>query len=57
MALEEAAQGAAIIAAGLMGGEYAGLIETMQLREARGTVLDYIRVSGGDTLRRKFLRP
>ncbi len=53
---KEAAQGAAIIAAGLMGGEYADLIETMQLRQARGTVLDYIHVSGADALRQKYLR-
>ena len=52
---KEAAQGAAIIAAGLLGGKYAGLVETMRLKEARGTVLDYIQVSGADALRQKYL--
>jgi predicted butyrate kinase (DUF1464 family) len=54
---KEAAQGAAIIAAGLLGKEYAGLVETMRLKEAGGTVLDYIQVTGADALRQKYLEP
>jgi predicted butyrate kinase (DUF1464 family) len=41
--VKHAAQGAAIIADGLAGGKYAHLVERMRLREASGTVLDWIR--------------
>ncbi|BDG60894.1 DUF1464 family protein [Caldinitratiruptor microaerophilus] len=37
-----AAEGAAVIADGLAGGRYAGLVEAMRLREAGGTVLDHL---------------
>ncbi len=40
--VKEAAQGAALIANGLAGGKYRELIDVMQIREARGTSLDYI---------------
>lgn len=53
---KEAAQGAALIADGLLGGQFAGLVEVMHLREARGTVLDYIHVSAADELRRRYLK-
>lgn len=52
---KEAAQGAALIADGMAGGQYAGLVETMRLKEARGTVLDYLHVSLADEVRRKYL--
>lgn len=39
---KEAAQGAAIIANGLAEGEFKSLIDQMQLKEAKGTVLDHI---------------
>ena len=52
---KEAAQGAALIADGMAGGQFANLVETMRLREARGTVLDYIHVSTAEELRRKYL--
>ena len=39
---KEAAQGAALLAAGLVGGETAPLVENLRIREAAGTVLDYI---------------
>jgi predicted butyrate kinase (DUF1464 family) len=42
--VKQGAQGAALIADGLMGGAQAGLIDAMQLREARGSVLDWLRV-------------
>ena len=40
--VKEAAQGAAIIANGLAGGSYSQLIETMQIKKAKGTSLDHI---------------
>jgi predicted butyrate kinase (DUF1464 family) len=39
---KEAAQGAAIIANGLANGQFKSLINQMQLKEAKGTVLDHI---------------
>lgn len=39
---KEAAQGAALLANGIFGGKYANLAETMKVKEAKGTVLDYI---------------
>lgn len=41
---KQGAQGAALIADGLAGGEHRTLIATMRLRESAGTVLDYLRV-------------
>jgi predicted butyrate kinase (DUF1464 family) len=41
---KQAAQGAALVADGLAGGAAAELVETMGLRQARGTVLDYLFV-------------
>jgi predicted butyrate kinase (DUF1464 family) len=43
---KEAAQGAALIASGLAGGTYAGLVDVLELGGAQGTVLDYIRWPG-----------
>jgi predicted butyrate kinase (DUF1464 family) len=40
----QAAQGAALIADGLAGGQSAALVETLGIREARGTVLDHLYV-------------
>ncbi|MFW6062560.1 MAG: DUF1464 family protein [Chloroflexota bacterium] len=53
---KEAAQGAALLADGMAGGQHADLVETMQLRQARGTVLDYIYVDGAGQLKNKYLR-
>mgnify|MGYP001626354454 CR=1 FL=1 len=39
---KEAAQGAALLANGIFGGKYAGLAEAMKIKEAKGTVIDYI---------------
>ncbi len=39
---KEAAQGAALIANGLGDGKHRNLVEVMQLRNATGTVLDYL---------------
>lgn len=51
---KEAAQGAALIADGMAGGQYASLVETMRLKEASGTVLDYLHISLADELKRKY---
>ncbi len=50
---KEAAQGAALLAAGLVGGETAPLVEQLRIREASGTVFDHI-VPWGDDLRRRY---
>jgi predicted butyrate kinase (DUF1464 family) len=52
---KEAAQGAALVADGLSGGRFADLIQTMRLREAQGTVLDYLYISAAEELGRKYL--
>jgi predicted butyrate kinase (DUF1464 family) len=40
--VKQAAQGAALLADGLAGGRHAGLVETLALRRALGTVLDWL---------------
>ena len=52
--VKEAAQGAALIAQGLLGGESASLVEAMGIRAARGTVLDNLYVDGADEVRRSY---
>jgi len=39
------AQGSAVIGNGLLGGKYKALIEHMRIKEASGTVLDYVLIS------------
>jgi predicted butyrate kinase (DUF1464 family) len=53
---KEAAQGAALVADGMVGGQFAGLVETMRLKEAKGTVLDYLHVSLTNELKQKYLK-
>jgi predicted butyrate kinase (DUF1464 family) len=53
---KEAAQGAALIADGRAGGQFAGLVETMRLREAKGTVLDYLHLDLAGELKQKYLK-
>jgi predicted butyrate kinase (DUF1464 family) len=48
------AQGAALIADGLAGGAQRGLLETMGLRHASGTVLDHLRVISPERARRRI---
>lgn len=45
---KEAAEGAYIIGEGLMGGRYQGLVETMELKSARGTMYDYVLLHGAE---------
>ena len=52
--VKEAAQGAAILADGLVGGKYRELVENMKLREAKGTVLDYITLEAAINLKKKY---
>ena len=52
--VKEAAQGAAIIADGLAGGQYRSLVEGLRLREARGTVLDWVTYPRADEVRARF---
>lgn len=50
---KEAAQGAALIADGLAGGAQRGLVETLGILEARGTVLDHLYVISPEAARRR----
>lgn len=52
--VKEAAQGAALIANGLAGGRYSELIDVMQIREAKGTALDYILLPEIDALKKEY---
>jgi predicted butyrate kinase (DUF1464 family) len=53
--VKEAAQGAALLADGLAGGQFAPLVEAMQIRGAAGTALDHLYLKTGPDLRRKYL--
>jgi predicted butyrate kinase (DUF1464 family) len=52
--VKQGAQGAALIADGLAGGQHQGLVEAMRILDARGTVLDYLRVITPDAARRRI---
>ncbi len=45
-----AAHGGALLADGLAGGRNESLVETMRLRDSRGTALDHLRVAGAETI-------
>ncbi len=51
---KEGAQGAALIADGLAGGTHRALVDTMGLREARGTALDHLYVISPGTARQRL---
>jgi predicted butyrate kinase (DUF1464 family) len=51
---KEAAQGAALIADGLAGGNNKGLVDSLKIREATGTVLDYIYFKEIEELRERI---
>jgi predicted butyrate kinase (DUF1464 family) len=54
---KEGAQGAALVADGLAGGRAAELVETLGIREATGTVLDYLHVISAADARRRLGLP
>ncbi|MFC1940591.1 DUF1464 family protein [Chloroflexota bacterium] len=43
---KEAAEGAYIIGEGLSGGKYKGIVDSLQLRQAKGTMFDYVLLKG-----------
>ena len=45
---KEAAEGAYIIGEGLLGGKYKGIVDSLQLRAASGTMFDYISIRGAE---------
>jgi predicted butyrate kinase (DUF1464 family) len=45
-----AARGGALLADALAGGRHAALADVLRLRESRGSVLDYLRVAGAETI-------
>jgi predicted butyrate kinase (DUF1464 family) len=51
---KQGAQGAAILADGLAGGPFREIVETLRLREADGTALDYLRVITPESARRRL---
>src|SRR5437867_39082 len=51
---KQGAQGAALVADGLAGGAHRELVETLGIREARGTVLDHLYVVRRNAARRRL---
>jgi predicted butyrate kinase (DUF1464 family) len=51
---KQGAQGAAVLADGLAGGRYRGLVERLGIREAHGTVLDHLHVISSTDARRRL---
>ncbi|MCX8176011.1 MAG: DUF1464 family protein [Candidatus Bathyarchaeota archaeon] len=52
--VKDAAQGAALIADGLAGGRYRKLVECLQIKKAKGTVLDYVYIDGWSKVKKMF---
>jgi predicted butyrate kinase (DUF1464 family) len=56
--VKHAAQGAAVVADGLAGGRYASLVQRMDIKQASGTVLDWLEHPRADAVRDAFgIRP
>jgi predicted butyrate kinase (DUF1464 family) len=53
--VKEAAQGAALIANGLAGGSYSEIINTMQIKKAKGTSLDNILLPEIETIKKEYI--
>jgi len=51
---KEAAQGAAIIADGLAGGQFKNLLEVTKIKEAKGSNLDYIYLKNIEQIRKEY---
>ncbi|MEM0490600.1 MAG: DUF1464 family protein [Ignisphaera sp.] len=51
---KEAAEGAAIIASGIVGGRYKELVDVLRLRESSGTIFDYINIVDREKLIEKY---
>lgn len=51
---KQGAQGAAILADGLAGGPFREIVESLRLREAKGTVVDWLRVISPEAARRRL---
>jgi predicted butyrate kinase (DUF1464 family) len=52
--VKHAAQGAAVVADGLAGGQFAGLVKRMQIERASGTVLDWLEYPRAKAVRGTF---
>ena len=48
---KEAAEGAFIIGEGLKGGKYEGIVDALQLRQAKGSTFDYILLKGAEPMK------
>ncbi len=48
---KEAAEGAFIIGEGLEGGKYEGIVDALQLRQAKGSMFDYILLKGAEPVK------
>lgn len=50
-----AAQGAALLADGLAGGDHAGLVDALEIRESSGTVFDHVYMDGASEAATRWL--
>jgi len=48
---KEAAEGAYILGEGLLGGKYRGVVDALQLRQAKGSMFDYILIKGAEPIK------